>query len=82
VETAPRIIFISRRGYQPLDTSKRSTLSGDLIVLCAIALVDVLVHVLFSGQYGFHRDEIDVLMNVHQLDCASCPRSDRGLWFC
>jgi hypothetical protein len=53
-------------------------LSGDLVVLCAIALVDVLVHVLFSGQYGFHRDELDVLMNVHQL----CPRSDRGLWSC
>ena len=62
--------------------SRRSAVSGDLIVLFSIALVDVLVHVLFSGQYGFHRDELDVLMNVHQLDCASSPRSDRGLRFC
>ena len=49
-------------------TSKRSALIGDLIVLFAIALVDVLVHVLFSGQYGFHRDELDIVMNARQLD--------------
>jgi len=64
------------------NTAKRSTLSGDLIVLFAIALVDVLVHIVFSGQYGFHRDELDIVMNARQLDCASSPRSDRGLWFC
>ena len=50
------------------NTSKRSTLSGDLIILFAIALVDVLLHVLFSGQYGFHRDELDIVMNARQLD--------------
>jgi len=50
------------------NTSKRSALSDDLIVLFAIALVDVLVHVLFSGQYGFHRTELDIVMNARQLD--------------
>ena len=50
------------------ETSKRDTLYGDLIVLCAIALVDILVHILFSGQYGFHRDELDIVMNARQLD--------------
>jgi 4-amino-4-deoxy-L-arabinose transferase-like glycosyltransferase len=48
--------------------SQRSTLSGDLIVLFAVALVDVVVHVLFSGQYGFHRDELDIIMSARQLD--------------
>jgi hypothetical protein len=61
------------------NASKRSTLSGDLIVLCVIALVDILVHILFSGQYGFHRDELDVLMNVHQLDCAPLPALGQGI---
>jgi len=46
------------------NTAKRSTLSGDLIVLFAIVLVDVLVHIVFSGQYGFHRDELDIVMNA------------------
>jgi len=48
--------------------AKRSVLSGDLMILFAIALVDVLLHILFSGQYGFHRNELDIVMNAHQLD--------------
>ena len=48
--------------------SRRSAFSGDLMILFAIALVDVFLHVLSSGQYGFHRDELDVVMNARQLD--------------
>jgi len=45
-----------------------SFLSKDTTILLAIALCGVLVHILLNGQYGFHRDELDILMNAHQLD--------------
>ena len=27
-----------------------------------------LIHILLNGQYGFHRDELDIIMNARQLD--------------
>ena len=38
------------------------------LILLLLALGGILIHILFNGQYGFHRDELDVLMNARQLD--------------
>ena len=37
-------------------------------ILLLLALGGTLIHILLNGQYGFHRDELDVLMNARQLD--------------
>lgn len=41
---------------------------SDISVLLLVALIGVLVHTLLNGQYGFHRDELDIIMNARQLD--------------
>ena len=38
------------------------------LILLLMALCGILIHILLNGQYGFHRDELDVLMNARQLD--------------
>src|SRR5512144_2658505 len=38
------------------------------IILIGLACIGVLLHILFNGQYGFHRDELDFIMNARQLD--------------
>src|SRR5512146_2824047 len=40
----------------------------DNLILLMMALGAVLLHILFNGQYGFHRDELDFIMNARQLD--------------
>lgn len=40
----------------------------DNIILLLLAVGGTLIHILFNGQYGFHRDELDILMNARQLD--------------
>jgi 4-amino-4-deoxy-L-arabinose transferase-like glycosyltransferase len=40
----------------------------DNIILFSMAFIAVLLHILFNGQYGFHRDELDFIMNARQLD--------------
>ena len=40
----------------------------DQKVLLILALCGVLIHILLNGQYGFQRDELDILMNARQLD--------------
>ncbi len=47
--------------------SRLSTLS-DNTILFVLAFCAVLIHILLNGQYGFHRDELDILMNARQLD--------------
>jgi 4-amino-4-deoxy-L-arabinose transferase-like glycosyltransferase len=37
-------------------------------LLLLVAGCGVLIHALLNGQYGFHRDELDILMNARQLD--------------
>lgn len=37
-------------------------------LLLLLALCATLIHILANGQYGFHRDELDILMNARQLD--------------
>ncbi len=40
----------------------------DNLILFAFAACAVLIHILLNGQYGFHRDELDFIMNARQLD--------------
>jgi hypothetical protein len=37
------------------------------ILLFMLALCGVAIHILLNGQYGFHRDELDFIMNARQL---------------
>jgi 4-amino-4-deoxy-L-arabinose transferase-like glycosyltransferase len=39
----------------------------DNIFLFVLALCGVTIHTLLNGQYGFHRDELDFIMNARQL---------------
>src|SRR5512137_2901000 len=41
---------------------------NDTTILFILAFFGALLHVLLNGQYGFHRDELDILMNARQLD--------------
>jgi Dolichyl-phosphate-mannose-protein mannosyltransferase len=41
---------------------------NDTTVLLVLAACGTLIHILLNGQYGFHRDELDILMNARQLD--------------
>lgn len=41
---------------------------SDNRLLLLIGSAVVLFHILTNGQYGFHRDELDILMNARQLD--------------
>lgn len=38
------------------------------ILLLLLAIGGALIHILLNGQYGFHRDELDIIMNARQLD--------------
>src|SRR5512134_3989191 len=40
----------------------------DNLILFLLALGATLIHILLNGQYGFHRDELDFIMNARQLD--------------
>jgi hypothetical protein len=41
---------------------------SDTAWLCLLGGCVALVHILLNGQYGFHRDELDILMNARQLN--------------
>ncbi len=41
---------------------------NDIAVLLLVGLGVAALHVAANGQYGFHRDELDILMNARQLD--------------
>lgn len=41
---------------------------SDNTLFLLLAGVVTLIHLLANGQYGFHRDELDILMNARQLD--------------
>jgi 4-amino-4-deoxy-L-arabinose transferase-like glycosyltransferase len=40
----------------------------DTLLLILLAICGALIHTLLNGQYGFHRDELDIIMNGRQLD--------------
>jgi hypothetical protein len=42
------------------------------LILIVMALGAILIHILLNGQYGFHRDELDFIMNAQRLDWAYC----------
>ena len=41
---------------------------NQLGILLLVGLGVALLHVLTNGQYGFHRDELDIIMNARRLD--------------
>jgi 4-amino-4-deoxy-L-arabinose transferase-like glycosyltransferase len=43
-------------------------LLSDTALLLVLAGCGALMHILLNGQYGFHRDELDILANARQLD--------------
>jgi hypothetical protein len=42
--------------------------ASDNMLLLLIGAAVALLHILTNGQYGFHRDELDILLNARQLD--------------
>jgi 4-amino-4-deoxy-L-arabinose transferase-like glycosyltransferase len=46
----------------------RPTWRSDFGVLLLLGLGVTLLHILTNGQYGFHRDELDIIMNARRLD--------------
>lgn len=48
--------------------SVRKAVWGDLGVLVLLALAWLVFHTLTNGQYGFHRDELDMVDNARYLD--------------
>jgi Dolichyl-phosphate-mannose-protein mannosyltransferase len=49
-------------------TTTTASRLADTRFLLLLALGGILIHILLNGQYGFHRDELDILMNARQLD--------------
>lgn len=48
--------------------TKTKTQLPDTTFLLILALCGVTIHILLNDQYGFHRDELDFIMNARQLD--------------
>jgi hypothetical protein len=46
----------------------RTVVLGDLGILILLALAKLVLHTLTNGQYGWHRDELDILDNARYLD--------------
>jgi 4-amino-4-deoxy-L-arabinose transferase-like glycosyltransferase len=53
--------------------SNRSTVRADLVPLLVLALLRLLLHVFLNTQYGFHRDELQVLDDAQHLDWGYVP---------
>jgi len=53
--------------------SNRSTLRNDLVPLLVLALLRLALHLLLNTQYGFHRDELQVLDDARHLDWGYVP---------
>ena len=60
----PPISIESPRRATPPATS----LQTDLIPLLVIAAADILVHLATNGRYGFHRDELQFLVDARHMD--------------
>ena len=46
----------------------RTVWRNDVSILLLLGLGIALAHILTNGQYGFHRDELDIIMNARRLD--------------
>ncbi len=51
-----------------MNKTRETPLFFDRNLLFLIAIFVVIFHTITNGQYGFHRDELDMLMNARQLD--------------
>jgi 4-amino-4-deoxy-L-arabinose transferase-like glycosyltransferase len=51
----------------------RTSVRGDLFLLLGLALLRLLLHVVLNTQYGFHRDELQVLDDARHLDWGYVP---------
>ncbi len=51
-----------------LKTQSPATRLSDNGLLILLATCGALLHILLNGQYGFHRDELDIIMSARQLD--------------
>src|SRR5580698_1065922 len=60
----PPISIESPRRATPPATS----LQTDLIPLLVIAAADILIHLATNGRYGFHRDELQFLVDARHMD--------------
>ena len=49
-----------------MNTMRKFVVDNAWIIL--LAVVGTLIHISFNGQYGFHRDELDIIMNARQLE--------------
>lgn len=54
--------------HEEASHDSQSSMRGDLLALCSIALVVVILHVATNGRYGFHRDELQVLDDARHMD--------------
>lgn len=61
-----RELHIQPPGYQTRQWLR--AMRGDSAVLLVLALALVLLHTLFNGRYGFHRDELLTYTNAQHLD--------------
>ncbi len=44
------------------------TFINDTSLLIILAIAGMCIHIALNGQYGFHRDELDFILNARQLD--------------
>ena len=51
-----------------IQSKSESRSSADVLVLCCIAAVFAIFHILTNGRYGFHRDELQFLSDARHLD--------------
>jgi hypothetical protein len=49
------------------NTDSHAVRLSDNGLLLLLAACGALLHILLNGQYGFHRDELDIIMNARQL---------------
>ena len=59
-----------------LDAIKARIRFTDIGILLLLALAKLLIHVLVNNQYGWHRDELDMLDSARYLDVTVLVGSD------
>ena len=63
----PSPSYSSRECHDYQNRFSASPLSDNALLLL-LAAGGALIHIVLNGQYGFHRDELDIIMNARQLE--------------